>query len=100
MSQPAQVFTPSDPSNGYQVIDNGAPNVTVGAAAINGLLYTQNNDAGFDNVVDASPFHGGAVAQGNDAFGNGNIPDHVQNAKSFTCTTAGVFNIIRYKLPS
>jgi hypothetical protein len=99
MAQPAQIFTPNDPSNGYQVIDNGVPNVTI-TGATSGLQYTQNNDGGFDNTNDANPFRGGAVAQSKDAFGNGNIPDFVQNGKSFTCATAGVFNIISYKLPS
>ena len=100
MAQPAQIFTPSDPANGYVVIDNGVPSATIGAAAINGILYTQTNDGGFDNTNDAFPFRGGAVDQDVNAFKNGNIPDFVSSGKSFTCTTAGVTNIIQYKLPS
>ncbi len=86
MAQPAQIFTPGDPANGYVVVDDSAapsfPTLNAGA------------ELGYDTTTP------GAVGQGQNVFSNGNIPDYVQSGKSFTCTTAGVFNIVRYKLPS
>ena len=102
MSQPVQVFevnredgssgaTVATNSNLYCVVDNGAPGAAVGTGTGAPSNWT---GTGFDNIAT------GANSQGTNAFGNGNIPDYVQNGKSFTCTTAGVFNIVRYKLPS
>lgn len=99
MSQPIQQFTLGDPANGYIVIDNGVPNVTI-TTAIGGLTYTQNLDAGFDCTVDASPFRGGAIGQDKNTYTNGTIPDAVNRSKSFTCTTAGVTNITKYLNPA
>jgi hypothetical protein len=96
MAQPAQLFTTGDPANGYIVIDNGPSPITITA---NGAPQTSNNWApsaqpNFDAMST------GANSQDKNAFGNGTIPDCVNRSKSFTCTTAGVVNIVKYLNPA
>lgn len=102
MAQPAQIFsvlgengasgsTVANNSHEYCVIDNGTPGAAVGSGTGAPSNWT---GSGFDNIA------AGAVGQGQNTFGNGNIPDAVSRAKSFTCSTANVFNIVKYLNPA
>jgi hypothetical protein len=86
MAQPLQV-TSQSPNNLYVVIDNSAPGSTSAATPGMGGLDPTSEPQGFDTNTPA--YLGGAIAQNQNKFSNGNLPDSVSKATNISVTPIG-----------
>ena len=82
-SQPAQLFASGDPNGRFCVIDNGFP----GNGGVDG-------GAGYDTCLN------GAIAQGENVYPNGNIPDYMATAETITTSALETNISLRYKNPA
>jgi len=99
MAQPAQQIW--RPSGEYNVIDNGAAGSSTSGAFPGGASPNQSGNwvgiradkscQGFDTTT-------GAVAQGNNTFKNGTIPDYIANAT--TVLNSSLSTRLLFKNPS